>query len=36
MATGGYEGLNESGEFVIPGFVKMLVVNRPAMKPAAV
>jgi DNA-binding protein HU-beta len=30
MAIVGYKELNESGEFVIPGFVKMSVVNRPA------
>jgi nucleoid DNA-binding protein len=30
MATVGYKELNESGEFVIPGFVKMSVVNKPA------
>ena len=30
MATVGYRELNESGEFVIPGFVKMSVVNKPA------
>jgi nucleoid DNA-binding protein len=30
MATVGYKELNESGEFVIPGFVKMSVVNTPA------
>jgi DNA-binding protein HU-beta len=30
MATVGYKELNESGEFVIPGFVKMSVANRPA------
>jgi DNA-binding protein HU-beta len=30
MATVGYKELNESGEFVIPGFAKMLVVNKPA------
>jgi DNA-binding protein HU-beta len=30
MATEGYKELNESGEFVIPGFVKMSVVNKPA------
>ena len=29
MATVGYKELNESGEFVIPGFVKMSVVNKP-------
>ena len=28
MATVGYKELNESGEFVIPGFVKMSVVNK--------
>jgi DNA-binding protein HU-beta len=30
MATVGYKELNESGEFVIPGFVKTTVVNKPA------
>jgi DNA-binding protein HU-beta len=30
MATVGYKELNESGEFVIPGFVKMSVVNKAA------
>jgi DNA-binding protein HU-beta len=30
MATVGYKELNESSEFVIPGFVKMSVVNKPA------
>jgi len=30
IGTVGYKELNESGEFVIPGFVKMSVVNRPA------
>ena len=30
MATVGYKELNESGEFVIPGFAKMAVVNKPA------
>jgi DNA-binding protein HU-beta len=30
MATVGYKQLNESGEFVIPGFVKLSVVNKPA------
>jgi DNA-binding protein HU-beta len=30
MATVGYKELNESGEFVIPGFVKMSVINKPA------
>jgi hypothetical protein len=29
-ATVGYKELNESGEFVIPGFVKMSVVHKPA------
>jgi DNA-binding protein HU-beta len=29
MATVGYRELNESGEFVIPGFAKMSVVNKP-------
>ena len=32
MATVGYKELNESGEFVIPGFVKMSVVHKPATK----
>jgi DNA-binding protein HU-beta len=32
LATVGYKELNESGEFVIPGFVKMSVVNKPAME----
>jgi type IV secretory pathway VirD2 relaxase len=32
MATVGYKEPNESGEFVIPGFVKMSVVNKPAME----
>ena len=40
MATVGYKELNESGEFVIPGFVKMSVVKKPATEaryePAAV
>jgi DNA-binding protein HU-beta len=26
----GYRELNESGEFVVPGFVKMSVVHKPA------
>lgn len=26
----GYKELNEAGEFVIPGFAKMSVVNKPA------
>ena len=30
MATVGYKELNESGDFVIPGFVKISVVNKPA------
>src|SRR5437868_5695009 len=30
MATVGYRELNESGEFVIPGFAKLSVVNKPA------
>ena len=30
MVTVGYKELNESGEFVIPGFAKMSVVNKPA------
>jgi len=30
MVTVGYKELNESGEFVIPGFVKMSVVHKPA------
>jgi DNA-binding protein HU-beta len=30
MATVGYKELNQSGEFVIPGFVKMSVVDKPA------
>jgi len=30
MATVGYKELNESGGFVIPGFVKMSVVNKLA------
>jgi DNA-binding protein HU-beta len=30
MTTVGYKELNESGEFVVPGFVKMSVVNKPA------
>ena len=30
MATVGYKELNESGEFTIPGFAKMSVVNKPA------
>ena len=30
MAIVGYKELNESGEFVIPGFAKMSVVHKPA------
>jgi len=30
MATVGYKELSESGEFVIPSFAKMSVVNKPA------
>ena len=30
MATVGYKELNKSGEFVIPGFVKMSAVNKAA------
>jgi DNA-binding protein HU-beta len=30
MATVGYKELNESGEFVVPGFAKISVVNKPA------
>jgi DNA-binding protein HU-beta len=30
MAVVGYKELNESGEFVIPGFAKMSVVSKPA------
>jgi nucleoid DNA-binding protein len=30
MATVGYKELNESGEFVIPGFAKMSAVSKPA------
>ena len=30
MATVGYKELNDSGEFVIPGFAKMKVVSKPA------
>lgn len=29
MATVGYKELNESGEFVIPGFVKLSIMNSP-------
>jgi DNA-binding protein HU-beta len=32
MAIVGYKELNESGEFVIPGFVKMSVVIKPAVE----
>ena len=30
MTVVGYKELSESGEFVVPGFVKMSVVNKPA------
>ena len=30
MVAVGYRELNEAGEFVIPGFVKMSIVNKPA------
>jgi nucleoid DNA-binding protein len=30
LSTVGYKELNEGGEFVIPGFVKMSIVNKPA------
>lgn len=30
LSTVGYKELNEGGEFVVPGFVKMTVVNKPA------
>ncbi len=30
MAIVGYKELNESGEFVIPGFAKLSVVKKPA------
>jgi DNA-binding protein HU-beta len=30
MATIGYKELNESGEFTVPGFVKMSVAIKPA------
>ncbi len=30
LITVGYKELNETGEFVIPGFAKMSVVNKPA------
>src|SRR5438128_812189 len=30
MAVVGYKELNESGEFFVPGFVKMSVVSKPA------
>ena len=29
MATVGYKELNQPGEFVVPGFVKMSIVNKP-------
>src|ERR1700738_1209096 len=34
-STPGYKELNESGEFVVPGFVKMSVISKPAMLAAA-
>ena len=30
MATIGYKELNESGEFTVPGFVKMSIAIKPA------
>jgi nucleoid DNA-binding protein len=30
MVVVGYKELNESGEFVVPGFAKITVVNKPA------
>src|ERR1700726_3057846 len=33
MATVGYKELNESGEFVIPGFAKRPVGTKPATEP---
>jgi len=30
MTTVGYKELSESGEFVVPGLVKMSIVNKPA------
>ncbi len=30
LAIVGYKELNETGDFVIPGFAKMSVVNKPA------
>jgi DNA-binding protein HU-beta len=30
MALVGYKELNESGEFIVPGFAKMSIVNKPA------
>ena len=30
LATVGYKELNESGEFTVPGFAKLTVVNKPA------
>ena len=30
MAVVGYKELEESGEFVVPGFAKITVVNKPA------
>src|ERR1700688_5068544 len=32
MATVGYKELNERGEFVVPVFVKMSCLNKPATK----
>ena len=32
MATVGYKELNESGEFVIPGLLKLKAVKKPATK----
>src|SRR5580692_8438181 len=32
MVAVGYKELNESGEFVIPGFAKLSVVNKPAQE----
>ncbi len=30
MAIVGYKELNEAGEFTVPGFVKLSLVNKPA------
>jgi len=35
MVTVGYKELNETGEFVIPGFAKLSVVNKPAQEARA-